>query len=126
MTLGENVVTKLVEAANIEPGSLVVMDNFFSSCSLFENLMKRENYACGTVKKNSKGLPDFMRKDKKTERDMARGEFQFSVKNQTAAVKWMDRKRYVFFLLFTVLEKDQQFFAVNEMAYALKWDVPKL
>lgn len=42
MTLGEKVVTKLVKAANIERGSLVVMDNFFSSCSLFESLMNRE------------------------------------------------------------------------------------
>lgn len=96
MTLGENVVTKLVEAANIEPGSLIVMDNFFSSCSLFESLLKRENFACGTVKKNSKGLPDFMRKNKQIEKSMARGEFQFGVKNKTAAVKWMDRKAVCF------------------------------
>lgn len=96
MTLGEKVVTKLVEAANVEPGSLVVMDNFFSSCSLFENLRKRDNFACGTVKRNSKGLPDFMRKNKQTEKHMGRGEFQFSVRSQTAAVKWMDRKPVCF------------------------------
>lgn len=52
MTLGEKVVTKLVEAAKIKRGSLVVMDNFFSSCSLFENLIARETFACGTVKGN--------------------------------------------------------------------------
>lgn len=88
--------TKLVEAAKIERGSLVVMDNFFSSCSLFENLMKDEKFACGTVKGNSKGLPEFMRKNKKTEKGMARGEFQFGVRNRTAAVKWMDRKAVCF------------------------------
>lgn len=96
MTLGEKVVTKLVEAANIDRGSLVVMDNFFSSCSLFENLMTQQTFACGTVKSNSKGLPDFMRKNKKAEKGMARGEFQFGVKNKTAAVKWMDSKAVCF------------------------------
>lgn len=96
MTLGEKVVTKLVEAANVERGSLVVMDNFFSSCSLFESLMNRYTFACGTVKGNSRGLPDFMRKNKKTEKGMARGEFQFGVKNKIAAVKWMDRKAVCF------------------------------
>lgn len=96
MTLGERVVTKLVEAAKVDKGSLVVMDNFFSSCSLFENLMDRETFACGTVKGNSKGLPEFMRKNKKTEKDMARGEFQFAVKKTTAAVKWMDSKAVCF------------------------------
>lgn len=96
MTLGEKVVTKLLEAANIERESLVVMDNFFSSCSLFENLIHRGTFACGTVKANSKGLPNFMRKNKKNEKSMARGEFQFGVKSKTAAVKWMDRKAVCF------------------------------
>lgn len=45
MTLGEKVVTKLVEAAGIERGSLVVMDNFVTSCSLLENLMNRGTFA---------------------------------------------------------------------------------
>lgn len=88
--------TKLVEAAKVECGSMVVMDNFFSSCSLFESLMSRNTFACGTVKGNSKGLPSFMRKNKKNDKSMARGEFQFAVKNKTAAVKWMDRKPVCF------------------------------
>ncbi|KAJ6649681.1 PiggyBac transposable element-derived protein 4 [Pseudolycoriella hygida] len=96
ISLGEKVVTKLVEEANIERGSLVVMDNFFSSCSLYENLMDRETFACGTVKGTSKGLPSFMRKNLKNDKIMARGEFQFAVKNRTAAVKWMDRKAVCF------------------------------
>lgn len=37
-----------------------------------------------------------MRKNKKVERGMARGEFQFGVKKKTAAVKWMDRKAVCF------------------------------
>lgn len=96
MNLGEKVVTKLVEAAELQRGSLVVMDNFFSSCSLFENLMNQDTYACGTVRGNSKGLPTFMRKNKKGEKGMARGEFQFGVKKRTAAVKWMDKKAVCF------------------------------
>lgn len=87
---------KLVEAAKIEGRSLVVMDNFFSSCSLFENLLNRNTFACGTVRSSSKGLPTFMRKNKKNDKSMARGEFQFGVNNKTAAVKWMDRKPVCF------------------------------
>lgn len=37
-----------------------------------------------------------MRKNKKNDKSMARGEFQFGVKNKTAAVKWMDRKAVCF------------------------------
>lgn len=96
MTLGEKVVRKLVAAAGIERGSLVVLDNFFTSYSLLENLMSQELFACGTVKGNSKGLPNFMRKNKKVEKSIARGEFLFGVKKRTAAVKWMDKKAVCF------------------------------
>lgn len=89
-TLGERVVLNF--AANIRPGSIVVVDNFFTSVSLLENLREKNIFACGTVRSNSKGLPLFMKKDKQIEKSMNRGEFQFQVKNRIAAVKWKDSK----------------------------------
>lgn len=89
-TLGERVVLNFAE--KIKPGSIVVVDNFFTSVSLLDNLRQQDIYACGTVRSNSKGLPPFMKKDAKTEKSMNRGEFQFQVKNGIAAVKWKDNK----------------------------------
>lgn len=89
-TLGERVVLNF--SSNIKPGSIVVVDNFFTSYSLLDNLLQRNIYACGTVRSTSKGLPPFMKKDKKVEKSMNRGEFQFEVKNRIAAVKWKDNK----------------------------------
>ncbi|XP_037034384.1 piggyBac transposable element-derived protein 4-like [Bradysia coprophila] len=92
-TLGERVVMKL--AAKIKPGSIVAFDNFFTSFSLMKNLATKNIFACGTVKSNSKGLPDFMRNNKanqKVDKNMKRGEFQFKAKNRIAAVKWIDKK----------------------------------
>lgn len=92
-TLGERVVMKL--ATKIKPGSIVAFDNFFTSFSLLKNLATKNIFACGTVRSNSKGLPDFMRNNKanqKNDKNMKRGEFQFKAKNRIAAVKWMDKK----------------------------------
>lgn len=85
-------------ATKIRPGSIVVVDNFFTSVSLLENLRNEDIYACGTVRSNSKGLPEFMKKNKankanaKVEKSMKRGEFQFKIKNRIAAVQWKDNK----------------------------------
>lgn len=92
-TLGERVVMKL--ATKIRPGSIVAFDNFFTSFSLLKSLAEKNIFACGTVKSNSKGLPDFMKKNQvnnKHDKNMKRGEFQFKAKNRIAAVKWMDKK----------------------------------
>lgn len=85
-------------AQKLKPGSIVVVDNFFTSCSLLNNLHKKGIYACGTVRSTSKGLPQFMKKARKNSTKntkkvtMKRGEFQFKVKNGVAAVQWMDKK----------------------------------
>lgn len=92
-TLGERVVMSL--ATKIKSGSIVSFDNFFTSFSLLKNLASKNIFACGTVRSNSKGLPDFMKKNKtndKNDKSMKRGEFQFKAKNRIAAVKWMDKK----------------------------------
>lgn len=92
-TLGERVVMNF--AAKIRPGSIVVVYNFLTSFSLLENLRKKDIYASGTVRSNSKGLPEFMKTNKaneKVSKNMKRGEFQFEIKNRIAAVQWKDNK----------------------------------
>lgn len=87
-------------AERLKPGTIVVVDNFFTSFSLLNNLRKKGIYACGTVRSTSKGLPLFMKKSKKSSSKvkkiiattMQRGEFQFKVKTGIAAVQWMDKK----------------------------------
>lgn len=84
-------------AKKLRPGSIVVVDNFFTSFSLMKNLRENDIFACGTVRSTSKGLPVFMKKNKKTLKakkavPMKRGEFQFGIKNGIAAVQWMDKK----------------------------------
>lgn len=79
-------------ATKIKSGSIVIFYNFFTSFSLLKNLSSKNIFACGTVKSNSKGLPDFMKKNKTNDKSMKRGEFPFKAKNRIAAVKWMDKK----------------------------------
>lgn len=83
-------------AQKLKPGSIVVVDNFFTSCSLLKNLRTKGMYGCGTVRSTSKGLPTFMKKTKSKKNRkaaaMKRGEFQFMVKDGIAAVQWMDKK----------------------------------
>lgn len=106
-TLGERVVLNFAD--KIRPGSILVLDNFFTSVSATDKLLKKNIYSCGTVRSNSKNLPAFMKKSKKAkkvdakskkiskaEKKMNRGEFQFAIKKRIAAVKWMDRKEVNF------------------------------
>lgn len=43
-TLGERIAVDL--STDIKPGSIVVLDNFFTSISLLESLLERKIYAC--------------------------------------------------------------------------------
>lgn len=92
-TLGERVVLNF--AGKIRPGSILVLDNFFTSVCASEQLLERNIYSCGTIRANKKNLPAFIKKtkeSKKVEKTMKRGEFQFAAKKRIAVVKWMDRK----------------------------------
>lgn len=88
--LGEQVVLDLTN--EVRKQSLVTFDNFFTSVDLMEKLYQRDVYACGTVRGNRKKLPEFMKKDPKSEKNMKRGEFQFATNGHVAATKWMDKK----------------------------------
>jgi hypothetical protein len=87
-TLGERVVLNLCRKATLDPWSIIVFDNFFTTVNLMETLYKDRLFAIGTVRTSRKGLPDMMRKKSK----LARGESAFQVKGCVAAIKWMDNK----------------------------------
>jgi len=64
--LGGRVVLDLCK--ELENKNHVYMDNFFSSNILFENLLTKKIYACGTVRTNRKFLPTLTR-DNQLQRD---------------------------------------------------------
>jgi len=39
----------------------IIQDNFFSSPKLFDDLLKKELYGCGTVRPNRKGMPKHLK-----------------------------------------------------------------
>ena len=53
--LGYDVVTTLVRPY-LNKNHHIYFDNFFSSVKLFDDLLKKKTYACGTVRTNRKGL----------------------------------------------------------------------
>jgi len=42
-------------------GHKLYMDNFFSSPELFDDLVKKQIYCCGTVRTNRKAMPQYLR-----------------------------------------------------------------
>jgi len=86
-TLGERVVLNLTRDICMA-NSLVAFDNFFTSVNLVNALHAKKIYAVGTVRMNSKGLPQLM----KNKDHLERGQFMFNTKGAVAAFKWMDKK----------------------------------
>ena len=56
VNLGAKVAKKLLRML-VGKGYHLYFDNFFSSVSLMEDLLKDELYACGTFRKDRRGLP---------------------------------------------------------------------
>lgn len=88
INLGARVVTDLTRLL-VGNHHHVYFDNFFTSVDLLISLKKDKVFACGTVRKNRKGLP----KDHKPDRLMKRGDMDYrSSSTGLAWVKWMDNK----------------------------------
>ena len=86
-------VVSLLELANcLGKGHHVYMDNFYSSPQLFDELLKNNTHACGTVRANRKGLPKAL-----TGLKLKKGDICYRRKGRTLAIKWHD-KRQVFIL----------------------------
>ncbi|XP_052267419.1 piggyBac transposable element-derived protein 4-like [Dreissena polymorpha] len=68
---------------------IVNVDNFFTSPVLFEELLKQETYARGTVRTNRKGYPSSLLGKKKVQEQ---GDYVFATKGEQLACVWMDKK----------------------------------
>ena len=65
------------------------MDNFFSSPELFDDLVKKQIYCCGTVRPNRKGMPQDLRP--KTTK-LKRGDIRVRTRTDLMAILWRDKR----------------------------------
>ena len=88
------VVMGLLERTKLlDRGFNIYMDNYYTSPELMEELYYRNTFACGTVRKNRKGLPVAVSEPKFKER----GQMVFRRNGPMLALKWFD-KRSVYML----------------------------
>ena len=85
--LGERVVLQLCRP--LQHGNYrVFCDNFFSSCSLFDNLLQQQIYACGTARPDRRGFPETLKHVSFAER----GEHLSCQRGNLVATVWQDKK----------------------------------
>ena len=65
------------------------MDNFFSSPELFDDLVKKQIYCCGTVRPNRRGMPQDLRL--KTTK-LKRGDIRVRTRDDLTAILWRDKR----------------------------------
>ena len=88
------VVMGLLERSGVlDKGHKIYMDNYYTSPELFEELYYRYTFACGTCRKNRKGLPNGVSGAKLKKK----GEMVFRRNGPLLALKWFD-KRSVYML----------------------------
>ena len=86
--LADRVVLDLVDDVRLQgKGFVVVTDNFYSSPSLFRELTRRGFGACGTARRNRKGLPPAVR-----DAPLRRGEVVSSLDDSILTLKWKDKR----------------------------------
>ena len=86
--LAHGVVLDLVDDARLQgKGYVVVTDNFYSSPALFRDLVARGFGACGTARKDRKGIPLSVRNAA-----LRRGEVASSVDDSVLSLKWKDKR----------------------------------
>jgi len=69
----------------LNKGHVLYCDNWYSSPTLFNLLHQNKTGACGTVRKNRKGLPKFTGKSRK-------GDVQWFSSSALLAMKWKDKR----------------------------------
>ena len=70
-------------------GHKLYKDNFFSSPELFDDLVKKKIYSCGTVRPNRKGMPQDLRP--KTTKPK-RGDIRVRTRADLTAILWQDKR----------------------------------
>lgn len=69
----------------------IYMDNYYTSPELFEELYAKDTYACGTVRKNRKGLPQAVT-GAKLKKNSGEAVFRRNTTNQLLCLKWCDKR----------------------------------
>ena len=78
-------VTELIEGR----GHKLYMDNFFSFPELFDDLVNKQIYCCGTVRPNRRGMPQDLRP--KTTK-LKRGDIRVRTRADLTAILWRDKR----------------------------------
>jgi hypothetical protein len=69
----------------LQKGHNLFMDNWYTSPALFEVLHENLTGACGTVRKNRTGMPNFID-------ELTRGEIEYQHTDVLLALKWFDKR----------------------------------
>ena len=86
--LAHRVVLDLLNDQRVEgKGYLLYTDNFYSSPALFRELTERGFGACGTARKDRRGIPTFIRHT-----GLKKGEIVSSVDDGVLSLKWRDKR----------------------------------
>lgn len=85
--LGERVVRQLCRPLQ-EGNYQIFCDNFFSTCSLFDDLRQQKIYACGTARMDRRGFPDTLKGVVLPER----GQSVSCQRGNLVATVWQDKK----------------------------------
>lgn len=82
----ESIVDSLLEN-KYGQGHNLYCDNFYTSCKLAEKLINEKTRLCGTVRKNSKGLPREVINEK-----LRKGQITGKQKGPIKCIKWADKR----------------------------------
>lgn len=88
---GYDIVMRLLGVPFLGTGYKLYLDSFYSSPSLFQDLLSRKIWACGTLRPGVAGFPK--KKDNDMTEDAPRGTIRWLRRGQLLFVKWLDTRQ---------------------------------
>lgn len=88
--LGHNVVMSICQ--DLPRNTLVAFDNFFTSCSLMEDLFDKGIYAVRTVRSDRKYFPNIMKKTQPKNLRLDKHQYASMTSESITALKWHDTR----------------------------------